>query len=129
MMPAWRIAPPSERRTRFARSMNARVPATRDPTGADSPFDRHTDTESTDLVSSRTSTPSATAALKTRAPSRCTANPASCAAAATASIWAGVSTVPPAALCVFSRHTMPGAGNIVFALRSAHVTPSRSGAP
>ena len=122
MMPAWRIAPPSERRTRFARSMKARVPAS---SGADrrrQPLRQADATPSRPIcVRSRTSTPSATAALNTRAPSRCTAKPASCAAAARASVCAGVSTVPPAALCVFSRHTMPGAGNIVFALRTAQL--------
>ena len=85
MMPAWRMAPPNDRRTRFARSMNVFVPASSDPTGADSPFDRQTQTESTERVSSRASTPRATAALNTRAPSRWTANPASCATAASAS--------------------------------------------
>ena len=60
----------------------SREPATIDPTGAPSPFDRQNMTESTLRVISATFSPSAVAALKMRAPSRCTFRPASCASIA-----------------------------------------------
>ena len=56
-------------------------------------------------VSAPGGTPSATAACHSRAPSRCTRSFAARAAAATATCSSGAVTVPPAALCVFSRQS------------------------
>src|SRR5260370_27658754 len=59
--------------------MNAFGPAIIDPTGAPNPFDKQNITESTFRVITATWSPSAVAALKMRAPSRCTFNPILCA--------------------------------------------------
>ena len=75
--------------------MNSAEPASIDPTGALSPFDRQNITESTGMVRSRTSALSPIAALKMRAPSRCTGNPASWATAQSACVCAGLRQVPP----------------------------------
>ena len=54
--------------------MSSREPTSAEPTGAPSPFEKHTDTESNGAAIARAvvrgSPPSATAALKSRAPSR-----------------------------------------------------------
>ena len=85
--------------------MRARVEATTEPTGAHRPFDRHAMTVSAPSTSRAGGTPSATAAFHTRAPSTCTAKPASRAAATTACTSSTRCTVPPPRLCVFSRTT------------------------
>ena len=69
-MPAWRMPPPRALRYIRARSMSLADPTSIDPTGAPSPFDRQNITVSKPLVKLRTSSPSAVAALKMRAPSR-----------------------------------------------------------
>ena len=57
--------------------MKAREPTSIEPTGAPSPFEKQNITESKPWVSSFTGTPKATAALKIRAPSKCTGMPRS----------------------------------------------------
>src|SRR5262245_23521714 len=109
-MPTWRIPPPTILRTRRARATNSREPQTRDPTGAASPLERQKVMESTGRAKSATGRPRATAALKMRAPSRCTATPWAWAAAATGPISSGVQHEPPCRLWVFSRQTRPVAG-------------------
>ena len=71
MMPAWRMPPPKSLRARWARAIIAALPSSTEPTGAPRPFDRQTLTESNGATMSRSATPEATAALQTRAPSRC----------------------------------------------------------
>src|SRR5438876_4639217 len=94
-MPTCRMPPPSILRQRRARSMNSAEPQITEPTGAASPLDTQKVTESTWRVKSPAGRLSATAALKSRAPSRCTGTPASWATAATAAISSGVQQVPP----------------------------------
>ena len=108
--PTWRIPPPSIFLARRARVTNSREPQTREPTGAARPLDRQKVIESTGRAKSATGRPSATAALKMRAPSRCTGTLWARAAAATSEISSGVQQVPPWRLCVFSRQTRPVAG-------------------
>ena len=61
------------------RAMNSREPTSAEPTGAPRPFEKQTETLSNGAAMSRAvargSPPSATAALKSRAPSRCVARP------------------------------------------------------
>ena len=73
--PACRRPPPAILRIRRARATNSRLPVTTDPTGAESPLERQNVTESATDASSDGGTPSATEALKIRAPSMCTAMP------------------------------------------------------
>src|SRR5215468_3739819 len=80
--PTCRMPPPTIFRTRRARATNSREPHTREPTGAASPLERQKVMESTGRAKSATGRPRATAALKMRAPSRCTATPWACAAVA-----------------------------------------------
>ena len=68
-------------RARRARAMNGVLPTTTDPTGAASPFDRQNVTESAGAAISAGVTPSATVALKKRAPSMWSGTPRSCAIA------------------------------------------------
>ena len=79
------------------------LPTSIEPTGAPRPFDRQNITVSKPLVSFATLIPSAVAALKTRAPSRCTGRPALRASRHISSNTGSGVTVPPAMLCVFSR--------------------------
>ncbi len=65
--------------------MRSAEPASIDPTGADRPLERQNMTVSTGAARSAASTPSATAALNSRAPSQWTGRPWRRAAAATAS--------------------------------------------
>ena len=51
------------------------APHNKDPAGAPNPLDRHTDTLSKGALMVSAGIPSLTAALKTRAPSRCRASP------------------------------------------------------
>ena len=95
MIPACRMPPPTILRKRWARSMRAREPQISEPTGALRPLDTQKVTESTGRTNSRASRLSATAALKSRAPSRWTGTPAAWATAATAAISSGVQQVPP----------------------------------
>ncbi|KAG0920595.1 hypothetical protein G6F31_020656 [Rhizopus arrhizus] len=108
MMPDWRCVPPSMRRKVRARDITALLPASTAPTGALSPLDRHSDTVSAYCVISAAGTPSATAALKRRAPSRCTGMPAAFAMPYTACMWSSGSTAPPALLCEVSIATSEG---------------------
>ena len=57
--PAWRMPPPRILRIRRARSTNAADPQISDPTGAASPFDRHSCTDDTCRVQSVTGRPEA----------------------------------------------------------------------
>ena len=88
-------------------SMNSREPASMDPTGAPSAFDRQNITESNLRVMSATERPSAVAALKIRAPSRCTGIPAACARSQMSSATSSGYTVPPCMLCVLSSSIRP----------------------
>ncbi len=63
------MPPPNILRNRLARAMNACVPANADPTGAPSPFEKHTLTLSKCRAYSRSATPEATDAFHSRAPS------------------------------------------------------------
>ncbi len=69
------MPPPSTLRQRCARSISAPLPTSTEPTGAPSPFEKQIDTESNGAHSSAIARPDATAALHTRAPSRCAASP------------------------------------------------------
>ena len=120
--PAWRMPPPSILRTRRARAMNSAGPQTTEPTGAPRPFETQKVTESTSRAKSRAGRPSATAALKSRAPSRCTGTAAPWATAATAAISSGVQHVPPCRLWVFSTHTRPVWGTWMLEGRRASRT-------
>src|SRR5690606_9475656 len=73
--PAWRMPPPVTLRQRRATVTSASLPTSTEPTGAPSPFERHTETLSKCRAISRAGTPSATAALYSRAPSRCMPSP------------------------------------------------------
>ena len=86
-MPAWRMPPPAILRMRWARAINSREPHSADPTGAPRPLLKQTETLSKHCAmrraSARASVPRcaacATAALKSRAPSRWRARPLRCA--------------------------------------------------
>ena len=69
--PAWRIPPPNALRKMRALRICSAEPTSMEPTGAPRPFDRQNITVSKPRVRVCTSTPSAMAALKMRAPSRC----------------------------------------------------------
>ncbi|MNQ97016.1 hypothetical protein D3C85_1126420 [compost metagenome] len=99
MIPDCRCVPPSMRRSVRALARTAWLPASTAPTGALSPLDRQSDTVSAWRLMSPAGTPSATAALNMRAPSRCTGTPAARAMPYTACMWSSGSTVPPALLC------------------------------
>ncbi len=109
--------------------MNACDPTTIDPTGADSPFDRQNITESNGSTTSATGTPSASAALNTRAPSRCTGRPISCAPAAISRDASSDSTVPPAMLCEFSSAISPVRELFTDTSRTAARTSSHASRP
>ena len=129
MMPAWRMPPPTILRTRRARATNSGPPQTTEPTGAPRPLETQKVTESAWRANSLAGRPSATAALKSRAPSRCTGTPAPCATSATAAISSGVQHVPPWRLCVFSTQTRPVWGTWMFAGRRASRTCSGARKP
>ncbi|MOA24958.1 hypothetical protein D3C78_1456570 [compost metagenome] len=99
MMPDCRCVPPSMRRKVRARDITALLPASTAPTGALRPLDRHSDTVSAYCVISAAGTPSATAALNKRAPSRCTGMPPALAMPYTARMCSSGRTAPPALLC------------------------------
>ena len=80
-------------------------PTTSEPTGAPSPFDRHTDSTSAHAPYDASGTPVATWAFQSRAPSRCTPMPTDVAQVRSASRSASGSTAPPAKLWVFSTET------------------------
>ena len=73
--PACRILPPTMRRNGRARSMKSLLPHSTEPIGADNPFETQKHTESVWRAMSAAVTPSATAALNSRAPSVCTGMP------------------------------------------------------
>ncbi len=75
--------------------MSSPEPQITEPTGAARPFETQNVTESTSRTKSRAGRLSATAALKSRAPSMCTGTDASWATAAMALISSGVQHVPP----------------------------------
>ena len=126
--PACRIAPPSSLRTRRAFATVSAVPQRIDPTGAERPFEKQNWIVSAGAQSSRASTPSAAAALKILAPSRCTRMPFRCARPATACVCAAVITEPPQLLCEFSRQTSDVRGNIPCGRMAASMS-SRAGRP
>ena len=102
MMPACRQAPPNRMLRRRASRINSAGPQINDPIGAPRPFETQNIIVSTWRVHAETSTPAAAAALKIRAPSRCSGTPASEATARTfASSSTGI-TRPPAPPTVFS---------------------------
>jgi hypothetical protein len=69
------MPPPTTLRQRRALAMSSFDAQSTEPTGAPSPFDRHTETESKWRLISVTGTFRCTAALNTRAPSRCRPRP------------------------------------------------------
>ena len=70
MMPACRIPPPSSFLVRRALAIVSVVPASADPTGAPSPFEKHTETVSASAATSAGGRPVATAAFHRRDPSQ-----------------------------------------------------------
>lgn len=82
--------------------MNSRDPNSTDPTGADKPLLKQKHTESTSRTMRATGTPSASAALKTRAPSMCRRMPCCAHNADQSSRNRSGNTLPPHMLCVFS---------------------------
>src|SRR5664280_39680 len=74
-MPAWRMPPPSRRRSTRASATAAALATTTEPTGAPSPLDRHTDRVSNSSPYAESCTPLATLAFQIRAPSQCSAIP------------------------------------------------------
>jgi len=109
-MPLCRIPPPKRLRARWARAMKARVPASAAPTGAPSPFEKDTITESAQAAKASRGVPVAALAFQSRAPSRCTGHPRVCASRASACSSGSGVTTPPAPLWVFSRHTSDVSG-------------------
>ena len=73
--PTWRMPPPRRLRHRTASSTDSSDPQKMLPIGHASPFDRQNVTVSAQAAISEASTPSATEALKIRAPSRWTRRP------------------------------------------------------
>ncbi len=72
IIPAWRIPPPSTLRIRRARRDEFALPQSSEPTGQASPFERQNETVSANDAIFDAVVSSASAALKIRAPSRCT---------------------------------------------------------
>ena len=103
-MPAWRMPPPSILRIRRARRMNARPPHRTEPTGAHSALGQaEGDRIGRRGAAAAAGTPSATAALKMRAPSRCRRKPWRRATAPRQRVYSTAAAAPPQRLCVFSR--------------------------
>src|SRR5258706_12297601 len=100
------MPPPYILRSRWQDLISALVPATHEPTGAPSPLERHTLTESNPAASSRSVLPHVTAAFHRRAPSRWAFMPSSCVIRTTSASSAGSHTLPPASFCVFSTATI-----------------------
>ena len=99
-------------RSTRASAISSSVPASNEPTGAASPFDRQHMTVVAGEAYSAAATPVATSALNKRAPSRCTGTPSvpsSCSAAK------GHGT-PPAGMCVFSTNTADTGGLMMIGL-------------
>ena len=82
------------------------MPASSEPTGAASPFDKQHMTVVAGAAYSATVTPVATSALNKRAPSRCTGTPT----APSSCIAASGHGTPPAGMWVFSTNTADTAG-------------------
>ena len=82
--------------------MNGAAPTTTEPAGHDNPFERQNVTESAGAARSAGATPSATAALKNRAPSTWSGTPRSWARRAISSVYATVSGWLPEWLWAFS---------------------------
>ena len=85
-------------------------PARTEPTGAHRPLERHDITVVTGAAKRAASTPVATSALKSRAPSMWRGMPPAAAAATTASSASRLHGVPPEGMWVCSTHTTPGVG-------------------
>ena len=125
------IQPPSRFRTCMPRSTKAASPATTDPTGAPSPLERQSDTESAWAVHSGAATPEATTAFASRAPSRCTGTPRSLATREMEEISSMGTTTPPATLWVCSRQTSAvfgqwmKSGRMASSTSAAAMRPSR----
>ena len=102
------MPPPSRLRANLASAMTSRVPASNDPTGAQSPLDRQHMTVVAEAAHSAAGTPVATSALKSRAPSMWIGiGPAASTRARRRSADHGA---PDAAMCVFSMLTSDTVG-------------------
>ena len=101
------MPPPSALRNTRALAIRSAKPTSIDPTGAPRPFDRQNITVSNPRVSVFTSTPSATAALKMRAPSRCSGNLWAFAPLQISSKTSTRVHTPPARFAVFSISISP----------------------
>ena len=104
-MPTCRMPPPNILRRRCARFISSRLPATTEPIGAPSPFEKHIDTVSKYRAYSTGSKPVATQAFMSRAPSRCIRRPASLATWCSSATASTGQIAPPPRLCVFSTTT------------------------
>lgn len=99
------MPPPRILRKRTAARTRSRSETKHEPTGAPSPFEKHTLTESNGAASSRTGIPVATDAFHRRAPSRWRPSPLSRATRAIASTSFCGNTRPPPRFWVFSTAT------------------------
>src|SRR4051794_6521785 len=109
-MPAWRIAPPSICFQRHASAISSAEPARHAPTGAPRPFVKSTHALSKPRAHAAASTPPATAALSSRAPSRCARSPWPRATSSTPSTCSSGHTRPPPMFVGCSTHTSRGLG-------------------
>ena len=105
MIPACLIPPPYCLRKRLASVIYSRLPTNAEPTGAPSPFEKQTLTESKYLAISTSEICSATAAFQSRAPSRCIFKLFLRAEFSTSASFSNGHTFPPPRLVVFSRQT------------------------
>jgi hypothetical protein len=101
-----RLAPPKKCLPRRASCISSCEPAISAPSGQPRPFEKQSATVSNEPPMRALGTPHATAALTSRAPSRCTASSCSRHVATIASISSSGQTRPPELLCVFSTATM-----------------------
>ena len=99
------MPPPKTLRIRCIRYTVSLVPATAEPIGAPSPFEKQIDAVSKYRVYSSGFFPVATHAFINRAPSRCIFRPASSATARISAIGSTRQQAPPPRLCVFSMTT------------------------
>ena len=109
--------------------INARGPQSNEPTGALNPFDRQNMVVSVPAVSSLGAAPSAMAAFQIRAPSQCTAKPASRATAVTASSSVTRQGRPDAGMCVFSTNSAEIAGRWCCCDAAARATSAGASVP
>ena len=111
--------------------MNSAVPQSREPIGADSPFEMQKFMESACCAITSTPTPSAVAALNSRAPSTWTGTLCCSDRLRTAAISDNGSTAPPAWLCEVSSwiSAVPTLLRPMPGRRTAARSASKSGAP